>query len=627
MAELRIATPVRLQGVQPRDTRSAGVIGESVARLAGTVGQAAADMAETDQRILDQQAALKRQQIEEEDRRLTLAQAADLAARAERLRTRVAERRLEAGPGAAGFEEAVAAELDSELASFDLNFGGNARVAEQFADNVAQLRGRVLGEARIETMRATAVQQGNDWAAMSDTLINGVLRDPTPARRAEALEIAATAMASLTGLTAEQRSEAGREFNRRVTLALAQGQIGAGNDQAVGQMVSSGQFDAILAPEDIGRITGQVDAAARARELEAERQAAEAQRAVREQVALLKARVDAGEQPSPAEFEAARAAAASAGLDPSDVYQIGVMAEDALDNRAMAGASAGELERERARLEDKAARGEANQTELRRLNRLGPMAEARRRSEAGRYRDTFQAGAQGRATVAQQIAADTPDPAEQFRRGEALEDGFGYIVTLPQQFQGTAINGRELLRTDSSIAPDQHVRREFRRLTGGVGDRGALRAFQPSAQEGVQDTATALYVGRGGRFDGQGQPTNPRAWDLAVTNALGGTRGNGEPRGGLATWRGEPFVLPTFMTARRFSELIAAVPFSEARFADGTAATRAQVSEMTVPVYIGQAEDGAAEYVFEARRGPNAVGPAARLKRSDGADFVLRVTR
>ncbi len=261
------------------------------------------------------------------------------------------------------------------------------------------------------------------------------------------------------------------------------------------------------------------------------------------------------------------------------------------------------------------------------LQRIGPMEEARRRGETARYRDTFNSGLQGQAQAAAQIAADTSDPAERFRRAEALQDGFGYIVSLPEQFRGAAITGRAQMTADRTVAPLPAVRSNFTAYTGGTGTVGALRAFDPVAQQGVQETAAALYVGRGGRFSEDGAPLNPQGWRMAVTNALGGSMAGGVQRGGLAITNGERFVLPSFMTADRFNDLYQNHGFAGARYADGSNPTRSDIIARFFPVYIGDDDQGNAQYNLEFRRPPNSVGPAARLKNAEGGDYLMTVTR
>lgn len=616
VVDIRIARATRANAIAPPSPSSAGAVARGVGELASAVTDAVRIDAQVDEEAQNQQVQFKRAQQDQEDQQLSLAQSAALAAMSERERVRSTELRLSAGPGGAGFRESLQTERAQWLSEFDAGFGSNERVRQHFMEPVARFDARSDTSAQLETLQAQAVKSGNDWSIMLDTLGNVISGDHSPSRLAEALSQVDTASSALIGLTDEQRAAARRDAYEKLHFAFANGLINNGSDVALGQMIEQGHFDSVLDPQHLENLRSQVTVAGNARELETRRAASEARKSATQQIQLLQSRIEAGEQPSPSEIAAVRAAATAAGNNPADIYELSVMQEDVIVNRTFAGQSAAQLGRTLAEITPKIVAGTATLQEQRLAHRIPAMQRARTSTAAALYHDEYASGEAGELSVAAQLTANVHDEQDRFTQAEAVHAGFGYLLGVNPRYQPRAVAGARVVANNRDLFPPAATAAAYRSAIGGTGNRGALSAMQSDAQAAIGTLATNIYAGIGGRFE-HGEPDQPQLYARAVNYALGGEYRDGHMVGGLSQWHGNTFVLPEGLTATQFGERLGRVDFSGARDAENNIVTKANIFRAMHPVFVG-IENGESIYYFEAANG-------ARLLNSERAPFRLRV--
>jgi hypothetical protein len=149
-------------------------------------------------------------------------------------------------------------------------------------------------------------------------------------------------------------------------------------------------------------------------------------------------------------------------------------------------------------------------------------------------------GPEGAVAVARKLAPEN----DAFR----VATGLATTLASPMSRQTAvdALTGGDVLKATPHLFDDQQAQRWF-------GDMAlpAMRMLPPEMRAGVFSAAKNIYAAMMSR---QGEDRwTPKMWPTAVSLALGGSpTGKGGWKGGLATWKEEPLVLPSGMTEREF---------------------------------------------------------------------------
>lgn len=380
--------------------------------------------------------------------------------------------------------------------------------------------------------------------------------------------------------------------------------------------LDSGLFDTILSPDEKDQLRRGGKIELKAAQIEAEEAAKDARVAARNEVELLEARVEAGDIPSAKEVAATLDRARAAGVPEADLKRFSTKYEDGLGmvpysaGRDPTGARA---VRELARIDALDAAGKARPEDLRRAEKLRPIAKERARERGQALKDVAARGPAGQIEALNQIA-QLPTAEQRFVAAQELGDGLnlGHISLLSANARTLAINGREVRKARPKDFGDKDmVTQRFRRLVGSAGP--ALGGDYGALQDLAWDIYTGMRNARGD--DGWDRAT----FDVAVRVAFGATkRSDGRLQGGLGEVRGRPVILPDDRTADEFDAILSRLTFKDGVYADGSPASKADVLARFRPEFVGVDPDGHARYRM--------IGPDERpLRMKDGRVFPIRI--
>lgn len=526
-------------------------------------------------------------------------------------------------PDAAGYA-AKAEELYRQRArDFAGSLGNDPEVQQHFAPMLSRWLGAGIGQARDAERKQRTGYIGDQFETSVDTQASSLLQQPT-VQNWEAMiadHDSAIDMQDIDGRTKAAMKAAVRQ---KATAALFEGTLAQGGADAVETAIKTGQFDAWVGGADgkarwIERAQATRDAAAR----QSEAAESERRRAAEDALDAIKARVEGGDPVSQAEIETALAGAKTAGVKDAALIRFGNLGAQAASRGYARGLTTVEIERQAGALNAKRSEGKASAADLRVLDALDKELGQRADKDAGNVSTLWKDAATRPAAVAQLHALR---PAERFRIAEKVGGTIGVLASLHPQNAQTAIQG-SAIRTDrpdafmpvdrSGKAQKDAPREAFNKYVG-VGVMNDLGG----EYDKMLNTALDLYVGSQADAGTSGA-WNENEFAKAINIVFGASkRDDGTIQGGLGRVRGRPVELPTGWTASEFDQGLSRLPLEGAVYADGRAATKADVLSHYRLVVDQEGDDGSVTYRFEDERG------RALLRRGGkGEPFRLHVGR
>lgn len=612
--EQRIAAPARVASIPVPDGRAGAAIAEGVADLARTAGAVSEQGRHTDDAIAASQHRMALREQENQDAILAGQQASALARLNGELTVELQGLRDGSAPGAVGHVEAARKLIAEKTRQFDEGFGGNERVRRQFVDNIAQVAARAETAETLWGMDSSAKYQANSIESMKAEQVNGFYRDPSPAAFAQAVALGRKAI-GLIATDGTTRVAAEQGYLADVAQGWIDANLTHGKHAQVKVLLDKGFFDGLIDTKVARRqVTLAEEGAARERDLAQSR----ARAAVTEQVSLIRARIDAGINPDPAEIRQVRAAAGAAGLKPDDMFDLALMETKQTINRQYQGRDVMVLIHDRGVLSAKIAAGTASDGEQVAYQHMGSMIDARQKEQAVRYKPLLAQGTSGRQQILREIGR--LPPSARFAQAEGVEEGLGYVAILPSpEAQARALQGKLELKANPKLLPkapgdgkDTPSRSVFKQV---VGASGRLRPGTDLAA--IEELANHIYADRAARSFGE--TFSARAYEQAVRAAFGGTqRRDGAMIGGLGRYRGAAVILPQNKTEDEFARGVARFGFPNATYDGRTVASKSDIVKRFMPVYFGEADDGRTLYKF--------MDSGSRyLKNAKGGDYVMDI--
>lgn len=601
---------VRLTARQGGSTAAA--IAEGVAQL-GQVGSAIVKQdGQVQERIADSELRI----AELERRRQISAHTADRLGAWGQLQAdignAVMDIRTRSRPGAVGHKEEVIKYMREAMDGFRGTLADEPEVLERFEPMLEEYEARaLLNEGEWELQRR-AKHQGDSWASYVETSANALTLDPSPARFEQILTDAADAL-DLMDVDGTAKAALQQSLRASVSNAFIEGKMQRGEVGDVEALVRSGFFND--SGVDVNKTLNRVENEKRAMAVAQEQAAADERTSAREAIKAVEEKVRLGINPAADEIAAVRQSAMAAGLPEADIIaldglgiQMGINrqyseAADPTGARASAAVS---------RLSIKIANGTASEAEQVSYAQLQSIAEARGKKAGAALRELVSQGPQGRMAALQQLQA--LPRSQRIIAGQEAGDGLGYLSLLPEHTQRYAIDGGEVRKArKDEFGKDDQVKAAFKQQLGGVA------ASLGGGYDDILNVAWDIYAGtmNGKRRTG---------WDAAHFNtavriAFGATkRPNGVLQGGLAKVRGQSVVLPEWKTASEFDQSLSRLTFKGAVYADGSAASKADILNSYRPELYEEGDDGRALYRFI-----DVVGKPLRHK--DGSVYNIVVVR
>ncbi|SFR86412.1 hypothetical protein [Sphingomonas jatrophae] len=568
-------------------------IGQAVAELGGTLHEA----------------EVRAFRVERQQR--ADAEAADFgarfaAARAEADRASI-DARANAAPGGAGHAQAMAKWWEDRRAKL-LDGITEDRVRNSATEQLAEFGSR-FDAAEYQWESGTRIKKvAEDQQRASDFGANRARLAHDPKSYGEELSLGRQAIEAMTGVPADVREKLVRYHDQTVTIGYLNG-LNDTNPAGAVAMLDSGVFGDILSPEQIEQARNGAQVEVRRAEAATQARDAVAKGQARETLALLKARLDAGEEVPDGELVAGAGLATALG-DASGAYQLAVERQRAGVNRETQAWTPADFERETARLRGLGdRRSPADDVRLKQIEAIAPKRTGEFNADPGKWAagagappPSLEAGPQARTSWARAIEGATGEAfvprltpaeaaplAEQIRTGtpaqryealQAVRQWGGDVPAVVRQVAGgdrtfelasrLATSGDpatardallgvdvpdgQLFKTPSPDDPDKLVDLNTAAVASGFLS-GALRRLGGNYIGGLQAAARNIYkarMARNARVVG-----DPTSYRTALNAALGGVVVNGERRGGMGVWNGAHVVLPSMMSQAEFERKMA----------------------------------------------------------------------
>jgi len=587
--------------VQPVQQRDPAAFRSGVVDGVEKVGQALQAAGARDAAVKGQIYESDTRLMEIERKRAIAAKSAEVLTRLpdvqDRINTTITELRRKYPAGGAEYVAKANEAITAQLKDFGATLGDTPEIRQQFEPVIARLAVGTRAEQVDWSIKTGAAVQGQQIDGAVDKLSNA-LNDPAMDRptAAQRLDTAMTAIDAMVGeLDVDEavRLKLKSAYRDRLTTGFLNGRMAAGDHQGVRSALDSGQLD-YIDPRLKDNFRSQTDVAQAQDERVAAQAVAEQRDAVRDQVAAYKKRIEFGEVPTQAEATALYSAAQAVKLDPADLVEIRGLSVQVGINRQYApmigkpgGADA--IRRATERLQAKRDGGTATPDEQIALTQLTKLVDKADDAEVANLKPLAAKGPEG---ALQAIAQLRGSRDAVFDRAEKLAPGLGAVALLAPGYRRDALEGRAI------------------RQSGKEGD--ARKWGDPKVVEQTAAGALGPIAGelmRGGQYDALVNT----AWDMmaswnarhgvsgfngakfreALIYASGGrARPTGAIEGGIQNFRGRPVQLPDWQTATEFDGMIARTDFSNAIYANGKPAVKADIVANYTPRYIGEDEQG-----------------------------------
>lgn len=559
---------------------------------------------------INHEIAMKKQR--DEDDALSMQQAAKWAEAQGRIEKRIADARLEHGPGGQGHAERVREILREEVDAFDQGFLGNDRVRNRYFDNVASVAAKYETRETLYASDQFAKAQGENAETFLKTTVNALMLNPDPQRVEEAITLWDSLSESMA-LNDDGRAAVSKQGRGRIFSGFIDGLLEKGQYEQADALIKSGKLNGVL--DDVQPYLRKIDVERRAAIVAQEQAAADAREEAREAIKAVEEKVRLGINPSPEELAAVRGQAVGAGLPEADIIsldglgiQMGINRQynEAVDPTGAKAAAAV------TRLGGKIASGKASEAEQVAYKQLQGIAEARGKSAGAALREMASQGPQGRLQALQQL--QTLPASQRFVAGQEAGEGLGFLAQLPAHTQRYAVDGTEVRKArKDEFGKEEVVRAAFRNQVGGVA------ATLGGDFDDIMNVAWDIYAGT---MNSKGRTGWDQAhFDSAVRIAFGATkRQNGVMQGGIGNVRGKAVILPEWKTAAEFDQSLSRLTFKGAVYADGSPAQKGDVLRNYRPEYYRDDANGQPIYRFIDAKGKP-------LRHKDGAVFDIVVQR
>jgi hypothetical protein len=574
-----------------RQSSGAGAaIADGVARLGQTVGGIAAQDAEVQDRV----AASEHRLAVEERRRAIAAASADAFGRYAVFQGETAkaleEARLAAPPGAQGYAEKASTLIADRVAKFRDTLPEDDEIRQRFDPMLAEFGVRTESGERAFARDRWLKHQGaqiEQWETVTNNRVSAAT-DPGELEKSYAEVDALIASQDMDATTADALRS---RLRASIGQSFIDGMFVRGEGERIDALDKAGFLDVMAL--DAAPIRKRIGQAREQAAIDAERQAAAAERAVKEQYDAFEAQIALGVVPTEAEFRAIGQSIAV--LPPEYAVKLEGMRTGAAVNRATQGWTAAQVGAEVNRITAKVATGNASKAEQMQRSFLQKRQAVLEDQEADQYKALL---AQGPAGELQAVNSITGDAETRFAVAEKVKPGLGMVALLPDPLtRQTAIEGRDIrkARPQDFGKPDL-VKRAIDAAIG-----PAILAELGGNSGATRDLAWDIYTGianRAGRsgFD-PGSPQDVAGMAEAVRIASGGReRRDGTKIGGIAKVRGKPVQLPDFMSAGEFRARIESLGFETAVYGDKAPARKADVIANYQPRWIG--DDAAGNPVY-----------------------------
>lgn len=536
------------------------------------------------------------------------------------------EAKANAGPGASGYHAARTKSLADREKAF-LGTIADVKLRERYRGRFAEWRAERSIDAEAFERGKTVQLNITNIGTASDMKANELAApDKTTNDYALAVKEFTEGIADLEGVPFDLRDATAREGVQKMTRSFLLGRP----PQEAQAMLDSGSFNGILTPEQRESLASNIGVEIRREKLEQEAAAkAEAADAKEELDQFLRELGD-GIPKSDEEVAAMQAKAGTYGFDKQG-YDLGKARVQGRVNREYRTANPAQLDAavkaldatiaragDKAKPEDVIARDQlASILATRSADyRADPQAAAAKMGYEFGPLDPSDPGAiaaRKREVAAASAATGVPVPflsdeqAEQMRanigsaqgrlaavqlargiggpegaaviRQIAPDNGFLlHAVGLPGGYVTTALNGRDLLERKVVVLPKDFDAQVTEQLGG------SLRLLGAPAQDGIRQTARALYASYSMRDGVNDEDVDRKLLSGVVAQALGGT----SKAGGLGEWNGRTVALPPRMNQVDFERRLMAIAATDAYFGDRkTKISGAKLRADFVPIAVG----------------------------------------
>lgn len=504
------------------------------------------------------------------------------------------------------------------------------RIRNQLIRQADEFEARTRGRADTFATVKDAQHSVQNVQRTLDTLDNetATAADPMAAYQAS-LELVGSLLGGLTNIGDYDRENIGREFAAR-GLTTAIGAIAPADPERAAGLLAEPGATALLSPKQLEASMRAValgqqaqEVAAREAEQAQARAAKEAQDAAKDRLEAMEVRINNGEPPAQSEINAAYAAAQGAGVKEADLLKFAYLAEGAEQANVFRGLSTPQLEAEARPMRAQQAAGQLDAAGERRLNRLQETIKARDAAKGRNIGPLLKGGTESRIEGVSELAA--MPIGERLRVAEqAGDDRAGIIASIPQEdLRVKAVQGgAKRAARPHDFLPEQDASGD---TTVTARQREAENAFRhvlsPALVDAAGDKFDDLFDAAMDVMAGSNAGWNGRDFGRAIQVVYGRTkRSDGVYQGGLGSLNGKQIELPDRWAPHEFDRHYSRNGFPDAVYANGSAASPAEVRSFFQPLVVRVNPDGTTVYRFE--------GPDGRpLMRKGGGVYELPVSR
>ncbi|WP_414902460.1 hypothetical protein ACMT1E_04320 [Sphingomonas flavalba] len=592
------AAPARLPNVDPDAygvgaARAVGAVGEQMLQIARLE-----DQRDVQAKMADRAAAMAKLQAE--------------------LRAEIDTMRQNAGPGAAGHEEAVGNLIDKRVADF-MGTIDDRRVLQALTPDVA----RIAGGAKVDEQRFAVgmrvKKQVDDYEVAERQFGANVYADYNGTNQQTALSALYTTIDS-TSMPADHKEKLRQSARRTIHGAAWQG-FRQDDPEGALALIDEGFLNEDFSADEIVQLRRTAEAdVARAR-VAADREAAKLVAAQKDEEETVLARVGDGVDYDPAELGAMAARAAARG-DSHRADQLREAQVTALAVAPYRAASAVQITGALARIEaDPKWRTSADKVRMH--TALSRLRDERRTEEPNiappNWTDPASIDAYERAMRVDAAERQMPVPtylSKDMRaqlapmmetpggRREVLgllsrmsqpaafsaarelapnDRVFQLAATLPDHARTLALSGRDALATNPDLAPPAAVTMAFNRRAA-----IALRGFDTDMSRAAREVAAAITAAM---LSNAGQKRwDPDTFEQATTIALGGGYRGGQQLGGIGSWRRQPILLPDDMSQPEFDRRLSRLSGPANAYAGGRQLDWATLRRNYSPLAVGDGQ-------------------------------------
>lgn len=585
----------------PRAQRrvSRGGLGDGLTALGREGSAAMARRMQAEQQIEESEARIRERELARERSRRAVVGTADLGERRLEYRRRIEEAKSKTDPGASGWE-ATATEIRIDVfGDFLSQFSDDEDLYLRMGDMVQSITQRQADEAYAWEIAKRGEWEGESYERARRIEADGLISNPDLFGEAAGQMKAVRDVLDLDG-TGKAQLE--REDLELFANAALQGFVAQERYDEAEAFVNS----EALAGLHGNRKKSWLDTIAAGRAVQvrtAERAESAARDAWRDQWRVFEQRLERGYEIESGEVQDWLARGGALGIEQSELERAGFLAIDSKYASSAREMESPVLNRELADLARKRASGALTAEEARYQAALDQ--ELARRDE-GKAADLGGLKSNDPAERLAALESLSQMPVDERMRvaEKAGEPAAGILAALPARQQGVAIQGRQVLDNDKNAfmprAPGKtegdatRLEAEFRSV---LGPDLTTQLITNPAYGSMMQAAAQLYAGSRA---GAGASGWSQADFRKAVNVVFGARqrADGRVAGGLGRVRERTVMLPDGWTAEEVDQQLSRFSFATARYADGSAARKADVLANFSLQYTGTAADGRARYVM-----------------------------